>query len=1128
MSQFNRSKHRRVAQSHRLQYEVLEKREMMDAALAASVAESLGDTHLDTAAIMASNYALLQTTTVEPISIGNGAISALNDDAIPVAARAASSSVYSGENLAVHDAAFAALPSSITGSAVGLDMAASELVVNQRLGGFLGGIFDGFGDFFDRWGNWVSDVWHGAEGALKNTIEMLEHPDQTVKQWVSIAKSLGHDPLGTGEKLVGGLLQGAASNPLQFIGSTLTNMATASIGSYLLPSLPPGTNELLAQGQRAVTYVGDAFENLVNTFAGAFTQNRLGETLHEVLGDLVDLGPRDSDNGCGIADFGLWVVPDKILGLDLSDACGYDHTAQGGIAIGHDSAFHVTAPVGVSVAENLANNLVANGQFFVDILKAGVEAAKDGHIVGAAISPAVAVVYTAAVTGVALGSATVQGVARLGDDVATILPFASMTHGLRSAASTVPDPLLRGTLINHASQLSVPQTRPAAPTELTVKNTGANRVTLKWNDNSGNERQFVVEISTDGGKHWNKQENVPARATSAIITKLKPGETYQFRVVAQNAIGRSKPSNVVTVTTRTKGDRPNAEKAVNVDDPFVGEAPQTPNNLHAVSVSATELQLAWEDVDSEQSYELFVSKDYGAMWEKQGEFASGQTSARIAVSSNMTYEFRVVAVNEYGASAPSNAVTVTTPTDEVLVLSSPKNLRVASISPREVEIHWDEVSGEEKYTVQVSTDGGTNWSKKEDVPADHAYSAKLSVEPGRTYHFRVVAVNRLGLSKPSNEVEVNTPDGKLPPVTGLRVVSNGPREVEVRWDESVGELNYTIQVSTDNGANWNKQEDVPANHADSTKLTVEPGRNYIFRVLAVNEFGASKPSNVIEVTTPDGLLEPVTGLRVVSVGPREVEVRWDESSGEDHYSVQVSTNGGTSWTKQEDVPADHAYSAKLTVEPGRNYIFRVVAVNEFGASRPSNVVEVTTPDGRPPVPNNLRTVAVGPREIEVRWDEVSGEDYYRVLVSTDGGSSWTKQEDVPADHAYSAKLTVSPNRNYQFKVVTINGYGASESSNVLQVRSLGEPPAAPENLRLVAKRTNEVEVKWSEVSGEDKYTVQVSTDNGNTWRKQEDVPADHAYSARLSVTNGHTYWFRVIAVNEFGHSLPSNVLRVDL
>jgi titin len=352
--------------------------------------------------------------------------------------------------------------------------------------------------------------------------------------------------------------------------------------------------------------------------------------------------------------------------------------------------------------------------------------------------------------------------------------------------------------------------------------------------------------------------------------------------------------------------------------------------------------------------------------------------------------------------------------------------------------------------------------------------------------------------------------------------------VEVRWNEVEGENHYQVQSSTNDGASWSKQEDVPADHAYSAKLTVVPGQHYLFRVVAVNEYGVGTPSNEVEVITPDGKLPPPTNLRVVSNGPREVEVRWDEVSGEEKYVVQVSIDGGSSWDKQEDVPADHAYSAKLTVEPGRQYSFRVVAVNEFGASKPSNDIAVTTPDGRTSAPTYLRVVSVSPREIEVRWEEVAGEDIYRVLVSRDGGSSWSKQEDVPADHAYSAKLSVSPNQTYLFKVVAINAYGTSEASNVIQARSQGEPPTAPDNLRLVAKRTNEVEVKWSEVSGEDKYTVQVSTDNGKTWKKQEDVPADHAYSAKLTVTKGLTYWFRVIAVNEFGASLPSNVLKVVL
>jgi fibronectin type 3 domain-containing protein len=551
-----------------------------------------------------------------------------------------------------------------------------------------------------------------------------------------------------------------------------------------------------------------------------------------------------------------------------------------------------------------------------------------------------------------------------------------------------------------------------------------------------------------------------------------------------------------------------------------------PTNVRLLSSTAEQVQLQWDKQPKAKGYAVIGSTDNGKTWKALSKFIDPSASqASVAVGADTQYQFQVLAIYDDELGARSQSLDLRTHDGK---LDPPQNLRVVSAGPTEVEVRWQEMTGEEKYTVQVSTDGGNSWSKQEDVPADHAYSAKLTVQPGRTYQFRVVAWNRFGASRPSDPVEVTTPDGRLPAPTNFRVVSAGPREVEVRWNEVSGETHYQIQRSTNGQSNWQKQEDVPADHAYSAKLTVQPGEKYFFRVVAFNEYGAGHASDAVEVTTPDDKLPAPTNFRAVSVGPRSVEVQWNEVSGETHYQIQRSSDGNSNWQKQEDVPADHAYSATLTVEPGRNYFFRVVAFNEFGAGSASDPIFVSTPTGITTAPTGLRVVATSPREIELAWNEVAGEDYYRVLVSQDGGNSWNLQENVPADHAYSVKVTVNPNRDYRFKVVAVNGYGASDASNVVQVRSRGEAPDAPSNLRLVAKRTNEVEVRWAEVSGEDKYTVQVSTDNGRTWKKQEDVPADHAYSAKLTVTKGRTYLFRVIAVNEFGASLPSNELRVDM
>src|SRR4029079_5379160 len=72
-------------------------------------------------------------------------------------------------------------------------------------------------------------------------------------------------------------------------------------------------------------------------------------------------------------------------------------------------------------------------------------------------------------------------------------------------------------------------------------------VTLDWTDSQTGEKKWLVEYrqGTSGG---GKKLTRPANATSANVTKLVHGKTYQFRVRAQLKKGFSPYSEVVEVT----------------------------------------------------------------------------------------------------------------------------------------------------------------------------------------------------------------------------------------------------------------------------------------------------------------------------------------------------------------------------------------------------------------------------------------------------------------------------------------------------------------------------------------------------------------------------------------------------
>lgn len=89
---------------------------------------------------------------------------------------------------------------------------------------------------------------------------------------------------------------------------------------------------------------------------------------------------------------------------------------------------------------------------------------------------------------------------------------------------------------------------PAAPFIQSAQGVSTTQVKLTWLDNSLNESGFRIYISTDS-LNYDRIAQVNANITSAIVSNLKPGIKYYFKVHAYNAGGDSFDSNIKVGTT---------------------------------------------------------------------------------------------------------------------------------------------------------------------------------------------------------------------------------------------------------------------------------------------------------------------------------------------------------------------------------------------------------------------------------------------------------------------------------------------------------------------------------------------------------------------------------------------------
>jgi predicted phage tail protein len=225
--------------------------------------------------------------------------------------------------------------------------------------------------------------------------------------------------------------------------------------------------------------------------------------------------------------------------------------------------------------------------------------------------------------------------------------------------------------------------------------------------------------------------------------------------------------------------------------------------------------------------------------------------------------------------------------------------------------------------------------------------------PNGVYYVRVHALNGDGEGPASNEVVVAVSGGGG---GGCTAAPNAPQSlvadvsnssVALSWSAPSGGCGvtaYSVQAGTSPGAS----EVAVVNVGTATAFSASaPSGVYYVRVIAVNGFGGSEPSNEVTVTvgcpTPPN---PATSLTGASVG-NMVRLDWTAAGTgcpATNYAVHAGSAPGLRDLAILDVGA--ATTLSVSAPPGTYYV-RVVAANEVGGSAPSNeiVLSVTASDG---------------------------------------------------------------------------------------------------------------------------------------------------------------------------------------
>ena len=226
----------------------------------------------------------------------------------------------------------------------------------------------------------------------------------------------------------------------------------------------------------------------------------------------------------------------------------------------------------------------------------------------------------------------------------------------------------------------------------------------------------------------------------------------------------------------------------------------------------------------------------------------------------------------------------------------------------EVNVSWKAPATSVDYVVvEQSTNGGATWKVVETLPGTATHVLIDGLTNGTNYWFRAHWLVK-GIPSGQSQAAIATPSGQPDVPTNLISIA-GDSQVSLQWDtapEKAKIVSYAIEQSSDGGLTWKLIEKDSGSPA--TRYLVEGltnGTTYSFRVAAIaynniqSEWSDSAQS-VVGVMRDDAFA--LNG----DIQGSDVILTWEEpdfKSEIDTYRIEISTDGGTTWSSAGEVDA---------------------------------------------------------------------------------------------------------------------------------------------------------------------------------------------------------------------------------
>ncbi|KAG8444941.1 hypothetical protein GDO86_009920 [Hymenochirus boettgeri] len=446
------------------------------------------------------------------------------------------------------------------------------------------------------------------------------------------------------------------------------------------------------------------------------------------------------------------------------------------------------------------------------------------------------------------------------------------------------------------------------------------------------------------------------------------------------------------------------------------------------------------------------------------------------------------------------------------------------------------------YYIEKAMVGSGSWQRvNAQIPVRSPRYAVFDLVEGKSYNFRVISVNKHGVSEPSEITPPIQAHERLavPSSPGRIQASRNTRtSVVVQFDKPKVEeelIGYYIDSSVVGSNHWDHCNHKPIKYNRFVVHGLTNGEKYIFRVKAVNAVGVSENSQESEpITVKAALTTPSHpyGITLLSCDGNSMTLGWKlpkftGGSNITGYYIDKREANHINWHEVNSSLIQERIYKVENLDEGKFYEFKIAASNLAGLGLPSDPSEHFKCEAwtmsEPGPAYDLTFCEVRNSSLVILWkapiysgkSPVTG---YFVEYKEIDTEQWIRANKSATSNRYQKVSDLEEGKTYVFQILAVNASGTGKPSDISEPVLIQARPGVKEitagvddqgNIYLAyncSEITEASQFTWckayEEIEDELKFKAESIGENSKLYFTNPDKADLGTYSVSVSDTDG--------------------------